>query len=225
MWWLRRGLDIEKAKEILPLPQSPMCRFLFGMEVDMDAEGNVGISREEYDTFDFLILAPSHVHIVEQYKTMHAGETVTEAHKRWYKERIFGFLNMDLPYSKCGLAHFTTGLVCRTDPIKVFELFSNEEYREIFGLVAKRGVGVELNIGKKLHEYVREPDVLEQILRPYRIAREMGCKFYLGGDAHEPEAFAGRKALFEQLIDLLELTEEDKFPLVKKHLAEIKERQ
>ena len=47
----------------------------------------------------------------------------------------------------------------------------------------------------------------------------MGCKFYLGGDAHSPEEFAPRKEEFRLLIDALDLTEEDKFPFVKEHMA------
>ena len=49
------------------------------------------------------------------------------------------------------------------------------------------------------------------ILRPYRIAKECGCKFYLGSDAHSPGGLDAAKPIFEKVIDLLELTEEDKF--------------
>lgn len=220
--WLRNGLDVESARDILPLPQSPRCKFLFGMEVDMDPMGNIGITKGEYDTFDFLILAPSHIHVVEKYLSMEEDEDIAKAHKRWYQERIFRFLNADLPFEKCGLAHFTTGLVCKAEPVKVFELFTDREYREIFKQVAERGIGVEINFEKELHKYASAPDTLEEILRPYRIAKEMGCTFYLGGDAHVPEAFAGQKEFFEHAIELLGLKEKDKFPLVKQHLAMMK---
>ena len=47
-----------------------------------------------------------------------------------------------------------------------------------------------------------------------RIAREEGCRFYLGSDAHTPAELAKAKANFEAIIDLLGLTEDDKIPLL-----------
>ena len=49
------------------------------------------------------------------------------------------------------------------------------------------------------------------VLRPYIIAKQCGCKFYCGSDAHHPNALDRAKAIFERTIDLLKLTEEDKF--------------
>ena len=45
--------DISKA---LPLPSDPEVEFLFGCEVDMDKNGVIGISKEKYDLFDFIIV-------------------------------------------------------------------------------------------------------------------------------------------------------------------------
>ena len=50
-----------------------------------------------------------------------------------------------------------------------------------------------------------------QALRPYRIAKQCGCKFYLGSDAHHPEDFAGMPEQFRTLVSLLDLQESDKF--------------
>ena len=36
-------------------------------------------------------------------------------------------------------------------------------------------------------------------LRPFRIAKECGCKFYLGSDAHHPKSFENSKKIFEYL--------------------------
>ena len=39
----------------------------------------------------------------------------------------------------------------------------------------------------------------------------MGCKFYLGSDAHHVTELERAKARFEKTIDLLDLKETDKF--------------
>lgn len=212
-WWLKRDLDCEKAKEILPLPQGEHCRFLFGMEVDTDFLGNVGISEDSYDTFDFIIFAPSHLH-AEGFARDGAtvGATAAE-YKEFYKKRLFQILNMDLPFHKCGLAHFTGCLSCKEGKTAAIDCFTDAEFCEIFDLAAKRGIGIELN------HWNLAPEEQKSILRPYRIAKQMGCKFYLGSDAHTPEEFAPRKEEFQCFIDALKLTEEDKFPFVLENIA------
>jgi histidinol phosphatase-like PHP family hydrolase len=214
--WLTHGQGFEKARELLPLPQSKACKFLFGIEADMDWQGNIAVSREEFDNFDFINFAVNHLHLTnftyDPSVESRYGSSA-EAFKALYKERLLRLLNMDLPFHKCGLAHFTLG------PLKAFALFTDEEYREIFGLVAERGMGVELNFSEELMYSVSTPEDEAILLHPYRIAKEMGCKFYLGGDAHDPECLASRRMWFERMVDLLDLTEDDKFDFVKAHIA------
>ena len=45
----------------------------------------------------------------------------------------------------------------------------------------------------------------------FRIAKSCGCRFYLGCDAHHPSELDAAHAGFERMVELLELTEEDKF--------------
>ena len=40
----------------------------------------------------------------------------------------------------------------------------------------------------------------ETILRPYRIAKRCGCKFYCGSDAHTPSEFEGYKEIMERAV-------------------------
>ena len=54
-------------------------------------------------------------------------------------------------------------------------------------------------------------DEADAVLRIYRIAKQCGCKFYCGRDAHQPEALDKSNAVFERAIDLQDLQEEDKF--------------
>lgn len=211
--WAQDSLDLERGRKLLPLPQSDYCRFLLGMEVDMDYMGNFCVSKEEMESFDFLILAPSHLHMGGFTIDKKVVDDSAEAHKKYYLERMDQILKADLPFEKCGLAHFTTCLVCPKEPIRVFELFSDGEYEEMFGRVAEKGMGVELNFREEWNIYQKKKE-REEILRPFRIAKKMGCRFYLGSDSHSPEEFWGQRAFFEQVVDLLNLQEEDKFPFV-----------
>ena len=54
-------------------------------------------------------------------------------------------------------------------------------------------------------------DEADTVLRMFRVAKSCGCKFYCGTDAHHPKAFVNARDVFERAIDLLGLTENDKF--------------
>ena len=80
-------------------------------------------------------------------------------------------------------------------------------FAELFQRTQEKKIGVELNL--KVSHYTDEQ--LQSVMRPYFIAKEQGCKFYLGSDAHGPKGF--EKALYElpKVIDILGLEESDKF--------------
>ena len=81
------------------------------------------------------------------------------------------------------------------------------ELERVFSKAAELGVGIELNQYDMNWRNGEE----DAVLRIYRAAKRMGCKFYLGTDAHHPDAFEKSKTIFERAIDKLELTEDDKY--------------
>ena len=91
--------------------------------------------------------------------------------------------------------------------MKTFDSLGEEELRQVFAKAAKVGAGIEINSD----DMKFKPEECETILRPYRIAKEVGCKFYMGSDAHRPSALEEAKEVYERIIDLLGLKEDDKF--------------
>ena len=81
--------------------------------------------------------------------------------------------------------------------------------RALFKKAAKLGCGIELN----RRDMACLPEEEEFVLRPFRIAKEEGCKFYLASDSHTVKAFTLARATFESAIEKLGLTESDKFLL------------
>ncbi len=201
-WYKKQG-DIFS---VLPLPQSDKCRFLFGCETDMDKHFRIGLSQEEMEKYDFFIVPTTHLHMKNfTFDECHdnvADKTVL------YIKRFEAFLNADLPFHKVGLAHITCSLIHREEGgyLKVLDGVSDSKFEDLFRGCAERGCGVELNFA-----IPEDEKALETVLRPYKIAKAMGCKFYLGSDAHHVTELERAKARFEKTIDLLDLKETDKF--------------
>ena len=194
--------------EALPLPQDESVRFHFGCETDMDKHRRIGITPETMEKMDFIIIPTTHLHMSGF--TIDECDFSLERRRVQYIERWEALLAADLPFHKVGIAHLTCRLVAKMPPEAHLELFrdiSDATYRDLFRETAKRGAGVELNF--PIEQY--EGEAREIILRPYRIAKECGCRFYLGSDAHHPKELAGAFARFEEIVSALELTEDDRF--------------
>ena len=198
-----------------PLPQSDKVRFLFGCETELDRHLRLGISPERMAQMDFIIIPTTHMHMREFTLTKEDGASVYTRANAWLK-RLDAVLNMNLPLHKVGIAHLTSRLIAPAkfgytyeDYLKVLQLLPKGELSRLFGKAAKLGVGIELNAS----DMAFDDEDAQTILRPYQIAKECGCKFYMGSDAHHPAQLENAMKYFEKAVDLLELCEKDKFVL------------
>ncbi len=195
--------------QALPLPQSDRVRFYFGGECDVDRFGHVTVTRETCDKMDFVVVPTTHLHLGGQ--AFPHGETRTPAERAMlWVERFDVLLNSGLPLRKMGVAHLTCGLLdntSRENYLKTLSLIPFGEMYRQFTRAAAAGLGIEINASDMRYS-AEEADT---VLRPYRIAKECGCKFYLGSDAHHPNELDEAVLLFRKGIDALGLQESDKY--------------
>ncbi len=202
------NLNCAHVSQILPLPRSEKVNFHFGCEVDMDKHGNVGITKESAEKFDFIIIPTTHLHMVGF--TLDPADTSTERRAIKYLEKLHTLMDKDLPFHKIGIAHLTCPLLNNASweaHLATLDLISDNEFGDAFEKIAKKGAGFELNYTPS--SYTSED--IERVLRPYKIAKEVGCKFYLGSDAHQEPGLDGFMARANDMVNLLALEEKDKF--------------
>lgn len=200
--------DFAHICQAKPLPCAENVRFLFGCETDLDKNLTLGLSRERMDQFDFIIIPTTHMHMRGFTLTEEEAADASSRADAWVK-RLDAVLNMDLPFYKIGIAHLTCSLIApeRLQYLKVLELLPEEELYRLFRKASKVGVGIELNASDM--GFCAEE--AELVLRPYRIAKQCGCKFYFGSDAHHPAKLNDSIVRFERAVECLQLQEEDKF--------------
>ena len=207
-WYKRQNYD--HIAMALPLPEDEEVRFDFGCETDFDKHMTLGVSREVMDKFDFIIVPTSHLHM--HGFTIEPDVVTVEDRASFYMERNHALLDMDLPFEKMGLAHFTCDLMasgCEGSRDDILNAISDVQLAELFERVAKKGMGVELNTPvSDCH--------CEAALRPYKIALQCGCKFYFGSDAHNPKGLEDSRRHFEAMAEVLDLKEDHKFPYAAK---------
>ena len=209
-WYMKQGY--EHIKQSLPLPQDENVKFLFGCETDLDKYFTLGLSKENFDKFDFVIIPTTHLHMTD-FTIDAEKDGSTEGRAKLWEERLNAVLDMDLPFEKVGIAHITCRLVGdhkNGEDLKIYSMLEQKVLNDIFEKAAEKKLGIELNFN--MNDYNSEGKNI--IYRIYNTAKKAGCKFYLGSDSHSPEAFLNAKQNFNEIIDFLDLKETDKFFIV-----------
>ena len=197
--------NFEHVKKALPLPQADGVKFYFGVETEMREDYTLGISKERFDEFDFVIIPTTHLHM-DGFTISREATDLQRAEA--YVKRWDALLEMDLPFRKIGLAHPLCSLInARGDWMKTMTAVGEKELLRLLSATARKGMGVEIN----MDDVNVEGERLDFTLRFYALAKECGCKFYLGSDAHNPKGLISAPDIFARTIDLIGLTEDDKF--------------
>lgn len=204
-----RRQDTAHIRQALPLPQGERTRFFFGCEAEMDLHGTLGISPETAEQLDMIVVATSHMHMTNF--TIPRHSQLAEYAAR-FLSRIDRLMDLDLPFHKVGIAHLAGSLGAPENQLLLmFRLIPDAELHRVFARVARAGAGIELNAGDFQTPNCENPETRAMLLRLFGIAKEEGCRFYLGSDAHHPSWLGACVRSFENAVELLGLTEDDKF--------------
>lgn len=200
--------NLAHVKKILPLPSCEDIELLFGCETEMDRHGTVGLHPSHYGEFSFIVVPTTHMHM--RGFTVPAEAESAELRARLWVQRLDTLLQSDLPFGKVGLAHPVTTCIETRDRekyLQILRLLPEAELERLFCRAADVGLGIEINA-----DDMRFTDAeADTVLRPLRIAKGCGCKFYLGSDAHKGSELDRAGELFERAITRLDLRESDKF--------------
>ena len=206
-WYAPQDFDhISQAK---PLPQAEGVEFLFGCETEMDKYMTVGMPLSRFDDFSFVIIPTTHLHMTGFTLSNEDAESNVRRAELWV-ERLDKLFDQPLPFKKIGIAHPACPLLnkkSRKDYTDMLDLIPTAEMERVFSRAAELGCGIELNRADMNYRDGEE----DSVLRMFKVAKNCGCKFYLGSDAHHPSGLESSRPIFERAVDKLGLTEADKY--------------
>lgn len=201
--------DLDHVKQSLPLPKDDSVRMVFGCETEFCGGKTLAISPKHYDEFEFIIIPPNHFHMLGFVRPESYNNEDLIA--QLLVERLEEIGEPDLPWRKVGIAHMTCPVTFRGgDLARIFRTVDERRYRAAVRKFAERGAGIEINAACFANGWQEHT---EDHLRLYRLAKEEGCKFYLGSDAHHP---AGLETITERLglvTSMLGLTAADQYTI------------
>lgn len=192
------------------VPEIDACRskgveILFGCEAEYDPfHHGVALTEETAEKLDFVIVPNSHTHMM-------MPESFYEPHKKHIDFMINAFDEiLASPVSRyiTALAHPFEAVCCPYgDEILMTEI-SDDQYKKCFDKAANKNIAIEINgysyIGKNIEEAANMPKT-----HMLRLAKQCGCRFLFGSDAHSHGGAHVTYATRETIVSVLDLKKED----------------
>ena len=202
----RVGRLLEMRPILREAEEQSGIRYLLGCEVDYFAVvGQPYILPEESEGFDYLLFASSHIlnnpHMYTAYDL-----TSPDVLRRLTIERFVATCQLDYPVPM-GICH-PLYPICSPHQAEIIDGISDTTLKELFSMAAEKRISIEIHacLFRKDPPH-NEHGLSDHYLRILTAARDCGCKFHMGSDAHAPHAFVGSHELLRKAAALLGLTE------------------
>lgn len=207
-----RYQDFEHVKKIHDMMPDIVdgIKVLFGCETEYYGKGRVGISKEVANQFDVVLVPTNHTltTYAKEENLQKPSEIAIELVKR-FKEVLSFDVATGICHPMLPLGFFDIG-------DEIFKSISNEEFNECFSMAREKNVSLEMNSCTFPGVYDRGTKGFtdDTYLRFFTLAKEAGCKFHFGSDAHSLDDI-DRLQKLEPYLKLLKFSEEDINPLFK----------
>lgn len=194
---------VEQLKAALAKVKSDTVTTYFGCEVEYDAvHQGPSITEAVAERFDYVLVPNSHTHMVmpkgysESFRR-HA-DFMVQAYENIINSSVSRYITaMAHPFEAVNCPHYSN----------LIDMISDDRFKYLFDATAKKNIAVEINIGN-YHE-MEDQDIINcSQIRMFRLAKECGCKFIFGSDAHNRRRHDSYGHT-EVLADILELKEDD----------------
>ena len=198
---------ILKLKPEIEKVQSDDLKIYFGCEAEYDYKHHdVAITEEVAEQLDYVLVPNSHTHATmpkEFYEPY-------QKHVDYMLQAYEDIINSKVSKYITAVAHPFCAVCCPYDREILLNMISDDTFKRLFDMTANKGIAFELNVDymakfKKSYEEIEEA----AHIRMFRLAKEMGCKFIFGSDAHSTTEHKTYEQLTKAFVELLGLKETD----------------
>lgn len=200
---------VMSIKEMLPDEKNAL-KVLVGCETEYRGNGNIAISSQVAERFDFVLVPTSHVHFESvRPPGVKTAKDIAKLMVTHFKEVLeFDFIT--------GMAHpfLPIGFLNRNE---ILSFISDEEFAECFSIAAEKNVSIEITTGyfPSIRGRTQTPEYNDETyLRMLKIAKQEKCLFHFASDSHELSSLEGIVKM-KKILEDLGFIEEDLHPLVR----------
>lgn len=202
---------LEELRAELPVLRGMGVEVLWGCEAEYDPRRHgVAITESAAEQMDYILVPNSHTHMTmpkDRYLPYekHADFLITA-----YREIV------DSPVSRyiTAMAHPFEAVCCPYDNRILIRLIPDDTYRHLFERTAEKDIAFEINVAD-LRDKTDEQIESDPVLHLFHLAKECGCRFTFGSDAHNHRSHETYMAHTARIAELLALKEDDLAPIAR----------
>ena len=186
-------------------------RVLFGAEGEYDPVNHgVGVTEEVAEQLDFLIVPNSHTHMMMDVKYY----ATPELHRDYMVKALEEIVTCKVSKYVKSIAHpFSPVQTSLEDTIKVLACTSDDTFKHLFTLCAEKGIALEFN--SSLRNFFSNTSNAGEYIRMFTIAKDCGCRFSFGSDAHSEGGHSKYVETCQLFVDTFGLKDSDIADFVK----------
>lgn len=184
----------------------------FGCEVEYDPVHRApAITEETAEKFDYVIVPHSHSHETmpkEYYDN-------PQKHLNFLLDAYNNIINSNISRYITAMAHPFALVRCPYPSSVLIDMVSDDTLKRMFDKTAQKGIAVEINTGCFFVDGITSENIHESaLIRIFQIAKECGCRFIFGSDAHQQNHIK-RGMNADAIADYLGLKNEDIAPIAR----------
>ena len=173
---VKYNLEVKDDLEGLDLGN---INILIGAEAEYHPVYGLALTEENAEKFDYIIAPNSHTHITMEkcnyYPYQKHADYMIEAYRK--------ILNSKVSKHILAMAHPFDAVCCPYNNQILYNLITDDCFKDLFIQTAEKGIAIEINTA--CFPTLKENNIEEfAAMRMFKIAKEMGCKFTFGSDAH-----------------------------------------
>ena len=205
-YYLTQNYDyISQIKPDLEKYKNDEVKLYFGAECEYDPfKKSIAVSKDHVESFDFLIVPNSHTHMMMPKSCYEPYEK----HIDFMFDAFYDIINCEFSKYVTAIAHPFWAVAAPYDRKILNRMISDDRYKKAFDAAANKNIAMEINVFELSKENPEDVSSMAEEIRLFRLAKECGCKFTFGSDAHIISEHTNYSNC-DKIAEILELTEND----------------
>lgn len=210
-----KGVDhtLQIKDEIHALQDSLSVQVLLGCEMELFPGQEPMLNKENASQFDYVQVAPSHIfNLIHEYKNfdLSTPDKIRSMLMENFKRACL--LDLGVPTAICHPLY----PICAPDQQGILDGMTDAQLAECYTLAAQHDKSIEIHACLYRNTVTLDEEGLSpSYIHMLSIAKECGCKFHFGSDAHEPQAFINKHGLLQRAAERAGICEDDLWHLAR----------
>lgn len=210
-----KGIDhiLQIKNEIHSLPKDLPIQILVGCEAEIYYGQKPTLTKKDASQLDYVLLAPSHIfNQLHHYKNLDltTSDKIRELIIENFKQACYQ--DFGVPTAICHPLY----PICAPNQQEILDGMTDAQLAECYTLAAQHDKSIEIHACLYRNTVTLDEEGLSpSYIHMLSIAKECGCKFHFGSDAHEPQAFINKHGLLQRAAERAGICEDDLWHLAR----------